>query len=100
MLLIDDLLLAPVRGVLWIFREIHKAARQELEGEPESIAEQLRNLYMQLETNAVSEQEFTKQEKILLDRLEEIEGRRELGGQEEASAGEQAEEVRAHEQEQ
>jgi hypothetical protein len=33
MFLIDDLLLSPVKGVLWIFREIHDVAQQELAGE-------------------------------------------------------------------
>ncbi|HYL36428.1 MAG TPA: gas vesicle protein GvpG [Bryobacteraceae bacterium] len=83
MLLIDDILLSPFRGILWIFREIHNTAREELDNEPESIAQQLRNLYMQLETNAISEQEFEQHEKVLLDRLDEIEARSEPGGDEE-----------------
>ena len=33
MFLLDDLLLSPVKGVLWVFREIHDAAQQELAGE-------------------------------------------------------------------
>jgi hypothetical protein len=74
MLLVDDLLLSPIRGILWIFREIHNAAREEMANEPESIAQQLRSLYMQLETDAISEQEFEQQEKRLLDRLDEIQG--------------------------
>jgi hypothetical protein len=73
MLLVDDLLLSPARGILWIFREIHNAAREEMAHEPESISQQLRNLYMQLETSAISEQQFETQEKVLLDRLDEIE---------------------------
>ena len=72
MLLVDDVLLSPVRGILWIFREIHHAAREELASEPEAITQQLRNLYMQLETERISEQEFETQEKLLLDRLEQV----------------------------
>ena len=79
MLLVDDLLFSPVRGILWIFREIHNAAREEMANEPESISQQLRNLYMQLETNAISEQQFETQEKVLLDRLDEIEADSEPG---------------------
>lgn len=73
MLLVDDILFFPVRSILWIFREIHNAAREELEGEPDAIAQQLRRLYMQLETGAIGEPEFAAEEKRLLDRLEEIE---------------------------
>lgn len=75
MLLVDDILFFPARSILWIFREIHKIAQEELAGEAESIADQLRNLYMQLETARISEQEFEGQEKLLLDRLDEIEAR-------------------------
>jgi hypothetical protein len=73
MFLIDDLLLSPAKGILWIFKEIHNAAKEEMANEPESISQQLRNLYMQLETSAISEQQFDSQEKVLLDRLDEIE---------------------------
>jgi Gas vesicle protein G len=73
MLIIDDLLCAPAKGILWIFKEIHNAAKEEMDNEPESISQQLRNLYMQLETSAISEQQFDSQEKVLLDRLDEIE---------------------------
>jgi hypothetical protein len=75
MFLVDNLLMAPARGLLWIFEEIHNAAEEELANESESITEQLRNLYLQLETDAITEQEFDTGEKILLDRLDVIEAR-------------------------
>ncbi len=73
MLIVDDILFFPVRSILWIFREIHKTAREELANEADSITQQLRNLYMQLETARISEQEFETQEKLLLDRLDKME---------------------------
>lgn len=75
MLLVDDLLMFPIRSVLWIFREIHHAAQEELATEAESITAELSNLYMRLETGKISEQEFSVEEKILLARLERIEKR-------------------------
>lgn len=97
MLLVDDLLLSPVKGILWIFKEIHNAAQEELAHEPESIAQQLRNLYMQLETSAISEQQFENQEKVLLDRLDKIEAGSGLSDhQEEADREEMPEEIPAH----
>ena len=75
MLLVDDILLFPARSIFWIFREIHDAAEKEMVGEEESITEQLRLLYMQLETSRISEPEFDAEEKILLDRLDLIETR-------------------------
>lgn len=75
MLLVDDILFAPVNGILWIFREIHNAAQNEMAGEEDSITEQLRLLYMQLETDRISIQQFDSEEKILLDRLDAVEAR-------------------------
>jgi len=72
MFLVDDLLLAPVKGVLWVFREIHDAAQQELAGESESITAALSELYMKLETGQITEAEFEAQEKKLLDRLDQL----------------------------
>ena len=72
MLLIDDLLLSPVKGVLWVFREVHDAAQQELAGESEAITATLSELYMKLETGQITETEFDAQEKALLDRLDRL----------------------------
>ena len=94
MLVVDDILFFPVRGILWIFREIHKTASEELGNEAESITDQLRNLYMQLETSRISEQQFDEQEKILLDRLDKLEASPESsddGEPEDTLAGERTE---------
>ena len=89
MLLVDDILCSPVAGILWIFREIHKTATEEIANEPESIAQQLRNLYMQLETSVISEEEFDALEKTLLDRLDEIEARSAPGEDEDETGSEE-----------
>ena len=44
-------------------------------GEEDSITEQLRLLYMQLETDRISTQQFDAEEKVLLDRLDAVETR-------------------------
>jgi hypothetical protein len=72
MFLIDDLLLAPAKGVLWVFKEIHEAAQQELAGESDAITASLTELYMKLDTGQITEVEFDAQEKVLLDRLDRI----------------------------
>ena len=72
MFLIDDILLAPAKGVLWVFQEIHDAAQQELAGESEAITATLSELYMRLETEQITEAEFDAQEKVLLDRLDRL----------------------------
>ena len=72
MFLVDDILLSPVTSVLWVFREIHAAATQEVASQPEQIAHELTELYMMLETKRISEQEFDACEKVLLERLEKM----------------------------
>ncbi len=72
MFFVDDLLMSPVKGVLWVFREIHDAAQQELAGESEAITAALTELYMKLETGQITEAQFDAQEKTLLDRLDRL----------------------------
>ena len=79
MFIVDDILLSPVRGILWIFRELHNSAQQEMENEAESITAELSDLYMMLETGKITESEFDAREKELLDRLDEIQDQ-ETGG--------------------
>jgi len=73
MLLIDDILFAPVSGILWVFGEISKVAHEQLADESKSITESLRQLYMELETGRIPEEEFDARERVLLDRLETLE---------------------------
>jgi hypothetical protein len=72
MLLADDILLSPVRGMLWIFKEIFNAVQQEIDGEAANITTELSELYMMLEIGNITEDEFDAREKALLDRLDEI----------------------------
>ena len=81
MLLVDDILFFPVSSILWIFREISKIAYEDLAGEAQSITEQLRLLYMQLETGRINEEQFDAEEKLLLDRLDAIDSRLEDEGE-------------------
>ena len=88
MLLVDDILFFPVTSIFWIFREVGKIADDDLAGEAQSITEQLRLLYMQLETGRITETEFDAEEKVLLDRLDVIGSR--LNGEEEPEDSEEA----------
>ena len=72
MLLIDDILTFPIKGIFWIFREIHNAAQQEQAGEADRITTALTELYMSLETGRITEAEFDAREQELLDRLEQL----------------------------
>ena len=75
MLVIDNVLLFPIRSFLHVFREVYKAVEHEYENQGEAIRTELRELYMKLETNQITEKEFDDAEEVLLSRLEQIEAR-------------------------
>ena len=72
MFLVDDILMAPARGLFWIFRKIQHAVAEEQANEAEAITTRLSELYMMLETGQMTEAEFDAAEKTLLDRLDVI----------------------------
>jgi Gas vesicle protein G len=77
MFLVDDLLMSPAKGLLWVFKEIHDAAQQELAGEGEAVTAALSELYQNLESGRLTEAEFDAQEKVLLDRLDRLQAQEE-----------------------
>ncbi|HLA37893.1 MAG TPA: gas vesicle protein GvpG [Candidatus Brocadiales bacterium] len=81
MFLIDDILLAPIKFPLYVFKKIHEAAEGEFT-DKDKITSQLRELYLLVEAGKITEAEFAEKEAELLDRLEAIE-EYEGGGQEE-----------------
>lgn len=82
MFLVDNLLLAPFTSLLWVFKEIDAAVQRETVGETEGLTRSLGELYMKLETGAITEEQFEAEEKQLLDRLDAVELRRQGGGAE------------------
>jgi hypothetical protein len=82
MLLIDDFL-------LWVVEKVHDAAQEEMAGEADAIAEELRQRYLQLERGEISEADFDAQERRLLDRLDAIRAREEAGDDDDDEAGEE-----------
>jgi len=69
------LLSAPVDGLLFIFREITRIAEEELDNDA-PIRDELTDLYKCLESNSISEEEFSRRETDLVERLEVIENRK------------------------
>lgn len=73
MLIVDDILLFPMRSLLFIFKEIHKTALEEIHQQAENIRQELSALYLKLESGELTESEFDEREADLLDRLDELE---------------------------
>jgi len=72
MLLVDDILFFPVKGLFWVFDEILNAAEEELKGDASAITGQLQQLYVMLESGAITEAQFDAREAELLDRLDAL----------------------------
>ncbi len=70
--LLDDILLAPLKGLIFIAEKIHAQAMEELLDEA-GVRQELRELYMLLETAKISEAEFEEREVTLVERLEDLE---------------------------
>jgi hypothetical protein len=74
MFIVDDILMAPMKGVLWICEQIQEAAEQDQAHEADNITVELQKLYRSLESGSITEEEFEARESKLLDRLDSIEG--------------------------
>jgi len=71
MFLIDDILLAPLKSVIWLGKKINEVVQREVSDEGR-IKEKLMELQLRFELDEISEDEYNKQEKELLARLDEI----------------------------
>jgi hypothetical protein len=67
---LGSILLAPFHGLAFVFREIAEAVDKDREAQREQIMALLRELHRSVETGAITEAEFERQEQALLDRLE------------------------------
>lgn len=71
MFLIDDILLAPLKGLIWLGENINDIAEKELSDDGK-IKEKLMELQMKFELGEIDENEYDSREKELLERLNEI----------------------------
>ncbi|MDR3508979.1 MAG: gas vesicle protein GvpG [Caulobacteraceae bacterium] len=75
MLIIDDLLGAPARGLMFVLKEINKAVQAELEAEERRTTQALSELHRQFEDGSITQAEFDLREQALLDQLEGLGGK-------------------------
>ena len=69
---IDDILLAPIKGIVWIAEKVRDMALEELEDTPEKLQRELLDLQMVFETEEITEAEYEKKEKDILERMEAL----------------------------
>ncbi len=71
MFLIDDIILSPVKLVVWLGKKIDDIVEKEFSDEG-LIKEKLMQLQLRFEMDEINEEEYNRQEKELLERLEAI----------------------------
>jgi hypothetical protein len=72
MIVVDSLLAAPVRALMFVLEKIDEAVRAELEAEERTIMADLTALHRALDSGAIAEAEFDGREQKLLDRLDRL----------------------------
>jgi hypothetical protein len=70
MFIIDDLLAAPIRSLMFVLKKVNEAVQKELEAEEKAIMASLTALHRELDSGAITEEEFDAREQELLGRLE------------------------------
>ena len=76
MFLLDDILLAPLHGVIWMGRKLNEVIQHEEHNE-NRLKENLLELQTKLMMDEISEDEYRRQETTLLERLEAIQEEKE-----------------------
>ena len=71
MFLLDDILLAPLKGVIWLGKKVYEVGEKELYDEG-GIKEELMALQLRFELDEISEHEYNEKEEELLARLDAI----------------------------
>jgi len=71
--LLDDILLAPLKGLTAVCRKVEEAARGDLESRQQAAMQALGELHRRLELGQLNEQDFDAEETRLLDQLETLE---------------------------
>jgi hypothetical protein len=74
MLLIDDLLAAPLRGLFFVLNEINAAVQAERASQERRIISELAELHRQLDSDQITEGDFDASEERLLQTLDSLRG--------------------------
>jgi len=76
--ILDDILFSPLKFTIWLGEKLRDAAYNEMTDETK-IHEGLLHLQMQFEMDEISEEEYEKQETLLMEQLEMIRKMKEEG---------------------
>jgi len=68
MFILDDILLSPLKGLIWLADKVDEVAQKELY-DKDNLKAKLMELQLRFELDEISEEEYTRQETDLLERL-------------------------------
>ena len=71
MFILDDILLAPIKGVIWMGKKFNEVVEEEVSSEGR-IKERLMELQLRFELDEISEEEYQQKEEELLEQLDAI----------------------------
>ena len=71
MFILDDILLSPLKGLVWIAEKIDEVAEGELSDEGK-LMDKLMELQMRFELDEIEEDEYNKRESELLERMDAV----------------------------
>jgi hypothetical protein len=71
-LIIDSLLAAPLRGLMFVLEKIDEAVREETANEERGVMADLSALHRAFDEGAIDETTFDARERDLLDRLDRL----------------------------
>lgn len=80
MFLLDDLLLAPLKGIIWLWEKVKEVADRELY-DVEAIKKALEELQELHEAGQLKKEEFAQAEETLLRRLQVAQERKRAGAE-------------------
>jgi hypothetical protein len=72
MIIIDSLLAAPLRGLMFVLEKINETVQKEREAEEQAIMADLSALHRRLDNGTISDAEFDLREQDLLGRLDRL----------------------------
>lgn len=73
MFLLDDIAMAPMKGLFFIVKEVANACQQHIDAERAELMNRLTALHREFEQGAMDEETFETREQEILDRLEQFE---------------------------
>ncbi len=69
MFILDDILMAPIKGIIWIGKKVDEIAQNELVDDEIKLKRELQEAQMLFEMDEIIEEEYTKREQAILKRL-------------------------------